>query len=190
MATYLFINKNNSIFVIKNMFTEREKSTFKYWFAHWCAYQMTALNLKCWKFKYLFHDIEKPWFKLFLKDYKKVRNWHRLHNKHHLSYKNINKIDWEAVVLDWECSRFTKEDSPKTAREKYDEYLVKFELGQEIGNWQELEKYKNKNGNYDISLTDNIREYVIKYNSLLERDKKLIKLMIKNVPSILDRLGL
>ena len=46
------------------MFTKEERSGFKYWFAHWCAFQMTALNLKCWRPKYLLHDIEKPWLKL------------------------------------------------------------------------------------------------------------------------------
>lgn len=78
------------------MFTKEERSGFKYWFAHWCAFQMTALNLKCWKFKYLFHDIEKPWLKLIFGD---------------------NKVDWEAMVIDWECSRFTKEAAQLNARE-------------------------------------------------------------------------
>lgn len=55
------------------MFTKEERSGFKYWFAHWCAFQMTALNLKCWKFKYLLHDIEKPWLKLIWKNYNKVQ---------------------------------------------------------------------------------------------------------------------
>lgn len=97
------------------MFTKEERSSFKYWFAHWCAFQMTALNLKCWKFKYLFHDIEKPWLKLFL-SYDKVQHIHRTLNNHHLQYKHPNRIDWEAVVIDWECSRFTKEAAPLTAR--------------------------------------------------------------------------
>lgn len=98
------------------MFTKEERSSFKYWFAHWCAFQMTALNLKCWKFKYLFHDIEKPWLKLFL-TYDKVQHIHRTLNNHHLQYKHPNRIDWEAMVIDWECSRFTKEAAPLTARE-------------------------------------------------------------------------
>lgn len=98
------------------MFTKEERSSFKYWFAHWCAFQMTALNLKCWKFKYLFHDIEKPWLKLFL-TYDKVQNIHRTLNNHHLQYKYPNRIDWEAMVIDWECSRFTKATAPLTARE-------------------------------------------------------------------------
>lgn len=105
------------------MFDKKDKSGFKYWFAHWCAYNMTALNLNCWKFKYLFHDIEKPWLKLFWGDYTKVRKWHREHNRHHWTYKDKNKIDWEAAVIDWECSRYTKRDSMKTAREQY-EYFI------------------------------------------------------------------
>ena len=50
------------------MFEEKDKSSFKYWFAHWCAYQMTALNCGAWKFKYLFHDIEKPFLELLWKE--------------------------------------------------------------------------------------------------------------------------
>ena len=99
------------------MFSKKERASFSYWFAHWCAYNMTALNLKCWKFKYLFHDIEKPWLMLLWKDYDKVQKHHRLNSKHHLEYKNRDKIDWEAMVIDWECSRFTKISSPLAARE-------------------------------------------------------------------------
>lgn len=100
------------------MFQKEDRSTFKYWFAHWCAYQMTALNCGAWKFKYLFHDIEKPWLKLILRDYKKVREWHRKHNTHHLDYSGKRKKDYEAIIIDWECSRFTKSFSPRGAREE------------------------------------------------------------------------
>ena len=101
------------------MFTKEERSGFKYWFAHWCAFQMTALNHKCWKSKYLFHDIEKPWLKL-IWSYPKVQKWHREHNSHHLeSLYTRTKIDFLAMIIDWECSRFTKESSPRTAREEY-----------------------------------------------------------------------
>ena len=102
------------------MFSKAERSGFKYWFAHWCAFNMTALNLRCWKFKYLFHDIEKPWLKLILRDYKKVQKWHREHNSHHLEYFiKHKKADWEAMVIDWECSRHTKSASPMVAKETY-----------------------------------------------------------------------
>ena len=42
------------------MFERNDKRGFAYWFAHWCAYNMIAINCNAWKFKYLFHDIEKP----------------------------------------------------------------------------------------------------------------------------------
>ena len=113
------------------MFTKEERSSFPYWFAHWSAFQMTALNHRMWRPKYLFHDWEKPWLKL-LFPYEKVQKWHRHHHNHHLEWledhlaasKNtcINKVidafDWEGMVIDWDCSRFTKEASPQNAREK------------------------------------------------------------------------
>ena len=104
------------------MFTKEERSTFPYWFAHWCAFNMTALNLKAWKFKYLFHDIEKPWLRLFW-DYKKVQRWHRRHSSHHLEYLYHGTVDIEAMLIDWECSRFTKESSPLTARQEWERLL-------------------------------------------------------------------
>lgn len=94
------------------MFTKSERSSFKYWFSHWCAFQMTALNLKHWKPKYLLHDIEKPFLKLFW-DYKKVQKWHRTHNSHHTEYKG--QWDTYAMVIDWECSRFTKAEAQLNA---------------------------------------------------------------------------
>ena len=103
------------------MFTKKERGGFKYTFAHWCAYQMTALNLGIWKFKYLFHDFEKPWLKLILRDYKKVQKWHRTHNAHHMEYEK--KWVAEAMIIDWECSRFTKKASPLSAKEIYDDFV-------------------------------------------------------------------
>ena len=118
------------------MFTKEDRSTFPYWFAHWCAYNMTALNLKCWKFKYLFHDIEKPFLKLFLQ-YKDVQTWHRKHNKHHPEWlehkieecekyyefeeipKLIEDYDYECTLIDWECSRFTKISQPLDAKGEF-----------------------------------------------------------------------
>ena len=103
-------------------FKPEEKSSFRYHFAHWCAYQMTALVLRTWKFRFLFHDIEKPWLKLFL-PYTKVRLIHRHWNKHHDHYRNYKKIDWLAWVIDQESSRFTKQDAPMSAKE-YFEYSI------------------------------------------------------------------
>ena len=101
------------------MFTNDDRGGFAYTFAHWCAFNMTALNLGVWRFKYLFHDVEKPFLMLlFGGDYTKTRNWHKEHNRHHLRYKgDIKNIDWEAMVIDWECSGFTKKEKPWNARE-------------------------------------------------------------------------
>ena len=103
------------------MFTKEERSTFKYWFAHWCAFQLVALVLRAWKPKYLLHDIEKPWLRLWYRgNYSKVQAWHRLHSNHHLGYPG--KRNYLAMVIDWECSRFTKESSPETAYEYFKFY--------------------------------------------------------------------
>ena len=104
-----------------DMFTKEDRSSFKYWFAHWCGFQLTALNLGIWKPKYLLHDIEKPWLKIFWKgDYKRVQKWHRTHNKHHLEYglkHGWDAIDWEALMIDWECCGLSKQEAQLDARE-------------------------------------------------------------------------
>lgn len=110
------------------MFDRDDRSSFKYWFAHWCGFQITALNLGIWKFKYLFHDIEKPWLKLMWKDYDHVQKWHREHNSHHLEYglkHGFDKIDWVALMIDWECSALSKRQSQMDAREAMDYELEK-----------------------------------------------------------------
>ena len=104
-----------------DMFTKKDRSSFKYWFAHWCGFQITALNLGIWKPKYLLHDIEKPWLKILWKgDYKKVQKWHRTHNRHHLEYglkHGWGKIDWVALMIDWECCGLSKQEAQLDARE-------------------------------------------------------------------------
>lgn len=116
------------------MFGKDERSSFKYWFAHWCAFQLTALNLKVWKWKYLLHDIEKPWLKLFW-DYKKVQKWHREHNNHHLEYGKIHgfdAVDWMALMIDWECCGLSKKEAQLDARE-----TLEYELEHD---WKAYEK--------------------------------------------------
>lgn len=115
------------------MFTKEERGKFGYTFAHWCAFNMTALNLRCWRFRFLFHDVEKPFLRIFL-PYEKVQKIHRGHSRHHIEYiKNghITEADWLSLVIDWESSRFTKESAQMTAREtmerKYPEWRWKIE---------------------------------------------------------------
>ena len=104
-----------------DMFTKKDRSSFKYWFAHWCGFQLIALNLSIWKPKYLLHDIEKPWLKILWKgDYKRVQKWHRTHNRHHLEYgleHGWDAIDWEALMIDWECCGLSKQEAQLDARE-------------------------------------------------------------------------
>ena len=125
------------------MFTKAEKSSFPYWFAHWCAYQMTALNAKAWKFKYLFHDIEKPFLKLFI-SYDKVKTYHRNSKRHHVEWLEsklkecelitgkvseldkeylLYKFDYEGAIIDWECCHYTKSEEPLDAHEEYKRLL-------------------------------------------------------------------
>lgn len=138
------------------MFTKNERSTFKYWFAHWCAFQMTALNLKAWKPKYLFHDIEKPFLKVFL-PYTKVQKLHRKYHRHHLEYwRGFDKIDIDAMLIDWECSRFTKDACPMDARETW------------------LNEKNNAYVNGNMSLYKFLMENVsVRLRSLIETNEKI-----------------
>lgn len=86
---------------------------------------MLALNLKVWKPKYLLHDIEKPWLLLWFKligdkdPYQSVQRWHKTHRKHHTEYPGL--WDLEEMILNWECSRYTKKQDQLTAIEKLEE---------------------------------------------------------------------
>lgn len=116
-------------------FNKDSRSKWDYWFAHWCAFQLTAVTLHCWKLKYLLHDIEKPFLLTFSKDYSWVQSWHRKHNRHHTEWALCHdlcwdKIDWEAAIIDWECSALTKSEAQMNARETLD-WLVGH------GKWQE-----------------------------------------------------
>ena len=103
------------------LYSKSERSSFGYWFAHWCAFQIIALLSGLWRPKYLLHDIEKPWLRLFWK-YKKVQKWHRAHNNHHLEYlvsHKISKFDFAGMVIAWECGKLTKEASPLNAKQYF-----------------------------------------------------------------------
>lgn len=122
-----------------NSFSKKDRSTFKYWWNHLLAYNIVALNCNAWKFKYLFHDIEKPWLKLFL-PYSKVQSIHRIYHKHHpewlerqlfgippgsnwLIEELLDKFDYEGAIIDWECCHYTKSEEPLDAHEEYKRLL-------------------------------------------------------------------
>ena len=111
-------------------FDKSQRSTFSYWVNHYLAYNLVAMKLGVWKPKWLLHDIEKPWLKLFWGDYKRVQKWHKHHNKHHIFYGRrggLNKIDWLAAIIDWEASRYSKIAAQKNAREEVDSLLTQTE---------------------------------------------------------------
>lgn len=104
-------------------FDKKDKSSFSYWFWHWLAYNYTAIKLHVWKPKYILHDMEKPWFKLMWRDYQRVKKWHRAHSSHHTAYARIHgwdKMDWLGGIVDWECSRLTKNACQLNARQEVD----------------------------------------------------------------------
>lgn len=103
-------------------FGKKERSSWRYFWAHWCAFQMVAITLGVWKFRYLFHDWYKPWLKMFGMKYKKIQKFHRYNSDHHIEYfehhDNPHRFDWDELIVDWECSQYTKEACPRNAREE------------------------------------------------------------------------
>lgn len=107
---------------MNKLFADNEKSSFPYWYAHWKAYNKVAREWGVWKFRYLFHDIEKPFLRLFM-PYEKVRKWHKLHNRHHEEYPDKTKIDWMGLIIDWESSQYTKLSQPMNCW-SYANYMI------------------------------------------------------------------
>lgn len=120
-------------------FDKSKRSNFDYWFWHWLAYNLVALSYNAWKFKYLFHDIEKPFIKLFCK-YETVQKFHRKHNKHHPEWLEnkllklselvgypleeeinfyVDKYDYKGTIIDWESGHYTKNAATLSAVDEY-----------------------------------------------------------------------
>lgn len=128
------------------MFNKLERNTLSYMFARWHAFNMMALNLKCWKFKYIFYNIDEILCRLFGFN---IHNWHKKHSKHHLDYlenHSPNKIDWDMVFIGWYCSKLLNDNKPNNdgvylmlssvaypeytdlIMEKYDEFIEKYNI--------------------------------------------------------------
>ena len=48
------------------------------------------------------------------------RKWHREHRRHHTNYGELHgwdKVDWDEMIIDWECCHFTKKQQPLNAPE-------------------------------------------------------------------------
>ena len=98
-------------------FTKDQRSTFPYWFWHWLAFNDVARELHVWRPRHILHDIEKPFLRLIF-PYKKVQQWHRLHNRHHLEYMYPERRSWLDMIIDWEASGRTKQACPRNAIEE------------------------------------------------------------------------
>lgn len=121
-------------------FIKEDRATWKYFWAHWFAVQMVAITVGAWKFKYLFHDWYKPWWKMFGVKYHKIQQYHRYHSNHHpewlLSrlekmdlrrespYNLFDKFNWEEMLIDWQASKYTKEACPRGAAKELEHYLA------------------------------------------------------------------
>lgn len=116
-------------------FTKKDRSTWPYFWAHWFAFQMTAITLGIWKFRYLFHDWYKPWLKMFGWKYGDIQYFHRHHSKHHLEYltdilyyndggnnRMSSRFNWDELIIDWQCSMYTKEACPRGAYKEMERY--------------------------------------------------------------------
>lgn len=105
---------------MSKLYPPSEKSTFRYWLAHWFWFQKIAIKLKVWNITYLFHDIEKPLLLKKWNDYNKVRDYHRKNSRHHMEFDNGDIAPWlgcdyYGMAVDWECSRYTKLHAQYTA---------------------------------------------------------------------------
>lgn len=71
-------------------------------------------------------------------EYKKIQKFHRNHSNHHIEYllntiyeKDSNlklmytKFDWEELIIDWQCSQYTKSACSRGARKEMERYVEK-----------------------------------------------------------------
>lgn len=84
------------------MFTLKERTSLKYIFAKWCAFNMVALKLKCWEFKYIFYNCDEFFMKLLHNN--NYHEYHKQNSKHHIEYLNSHspdKLNWKMLFLTW-----------------------------------------------------------------------------------------
>jgi hypothetical protein len=66
------------------------------------------------------HDVDKILMYLFTgkKHEKAISKFHRKHSSHHAENTKIKKrMDYIQMIIDWECSRYTKPDKQLTPRQ-------------------------------------------------------------------------
>ena len=88
-----------------------------YTWKHYLAFMKFQKQL-LGRYKYKFHDLDKILMYIFIPfiGTKRIKEIHRVINKHHIMVGKEN-CNYEEAIIDWECARFTKKDKPWTARE-------------------------------------------------------------------------
>lgn len=128
------------------MFNKSERGTLKYMWARWHAFNMCALNLKCWRFSYIFYNIDEILCKCVGLD---IHKWHKSHRRHHIEYlgkHSPDKINWDMIFIGWECSKLINDIKPNNSgmqlmlttvaypeytdliMQKYDEFVNKYNI--------------------------------------------------------------
>lgn len=96
----------------KIIYTLRHRYAFKLCVEKYCPKE----NLKELLNRSKYHDMDKVILSC-LMDGSLAAKVHRLYNKHHNTNncEKLTKDDLLEIILDWECSRYTKPDKPRNA---------------------------------------------------------------------------
>ena len=94
--------------------------------AHWVAFQKTAIRLGAWRFRFLFHDVEKMMLCALFGD-KLSTKLHRFLSAHHETVWH-GCFDKLGAVIDWECARITKPSKPLNARQTWQKFYSHLDM--------------------------------------------------------------
>jgi len=71
----------------------------------------------------LLHDVDKIFMLLFTnKSVKEIQQNHRNKVRHHVNNQIKTEKDYIQMIIDWECSRYSKPDKQLNARETLDKF--------------------------------------------------------------------
>lgn len=85
-------------------FTLEECATLPYWWHHYLAVNAIAAMCHVWSFRFLFHDLEKPFLKFLWGDPDRVQEFHVTHANHHPHNKPFEKVNLVEMVVDLDAA--------------------------------------------------------------------------------------
>jgi hypothetical protein len=117
------------------MFKKSERKSLKFAFAKWCSYNMTALNYKMWKFKYLFYDYKVIIYRIFNInfDFQKYRRKNKYYIESLETY-NIDKINWDDIFIGWQAMTNVMDNKPNNINVYKTLYSIKYDSYEDIIN--------------------------------------------------------